>query len=171
MHESEKWKWSRSVVSDSSDTMDCSPPGSSVHGIFQAKVLEWGAIEKAVKTYSLHTYSVSGTVWSLGTQGQAKNRLSTCPQGTCSLMRRETLFESSLRAAADLSCDQCYEGRKGYMVLCEYVWCICRNVFQRSDHWTKTIEAQNWKEDLKVVLFQLLETCRLNLFKTIPTRV
>ena len=27
-----------------SDLMDCSPPGSSVHGIFQARVLEWGAI-------------------------------------------------------------------------------------------------------------------------------
>ena len=27
-----------------SDPMDCSPPGSSVHGIFQAGVLEWGAI-------------------------------------------------------------------------------------------------------------------------------
>ena len=27
-----------------SDTMDCSPPGSSVHGIFQARVLEWVAI-------------------------------------------------------------------------------------------------------------------------------
>ena len=26
-----------------SDPMDCSPPGSSVHGIFQARVLEWGA--------------------------------------------------------------------------------------------------------------------------------
>ena len=26
------------------DRMDCSPPGSSVHGIFQARVLEWGAI-------------------------------------------------------------------------------------------------------------------------------
>ena len=26
------------------DPMDCSPPGSSVHKIFQAKVLEWGAI-------------------------------------------------------------------------------------------------------------------------------
>jgi len=25
-----------------SDPMDCSPPGSSVHGIFQARVLEWG---------------------------------------------------------------------------------------------------------------------------------
>ena len=27
-----------------SDPMDCSPPGSSVHGIFQARGLEWGAI-------------------------------------------------------------------------------------------------------------------------------
>ena len=44
MHESEKWKWSRSVVSDSSDPMDCSLPGSSIHGIFQARVLEWGGI-------------------------------------------------------------------------------------------------------------------------------
>ena len=27
-----------------SDPMDCSPPGSSVHGIFQVRVLEWSAI-------------------------------------------------------------------------------------------------------------------------------
>ena len=27
-----------------SDPMDCSLPGSSIHGIFQATVLEWGAI-------------------------------------------------------------------------------------------------------------------------------
>ena len=26
------------------DPMDCSPSGSSIHGIFQARVLEWGAI-------------------------------------------------------------------------------------------------------------------------------
>ena len=26
------------------DPMDCSPPGSSIHGIFQARALEWGAI-------------------------------------------------------------------------------------------------------------------------------
>ena len=25
------------------DPMDCSPPGSSIHGILQARVLEWGA--------------------------------------------------------------------------------------------------------------------------------
>ena len=44
MHESEKWKWSRSVMSILSDPMDFSLPGSSIHGIFQARVLEWGAI-------------------------------------------------------------------------------------------------------------------------------
>ena len=42
MHESEK------EVAQScptlSDPMDCSLPGSSVHGIFQARVLEWAAI-------------------------------------------------------------------------------------------------------------------------------
>ena len=26
------------------DPMDCSPPGSSIHGTFQARTLEWGAI-------------------------------------------------------------------------------------------------------------------------------
>ena len=26
------------------NSMDCSQPGSSVHGIFQARILEWGAI-------------------------------------------------------------------------------------------------------------------------------
>ena len=34
------------VMSDSSDPMDCSLPGSYVHGIFQARVPEWGAIAK-----------------------------------------------------------------------------------------------------------------------------
>ena len=29
-----------------SDPMDCSLPGSSIHGIFQARVLEWGAIAR-----------------------------------------------------------------------------------------------------------------------------
>ena len=30
------------------DPMDCSLPGSSVHGVFQARVLEWGAIAFSV---------------------------------------------------------------------------------------------------------------------------
>ena len=32
------------------DPMDCSPPGSSVHGIFQARVLEWVAIAFSTST-------------------------------------------------------------------------------------------------------------------------
>ena len=31
-----------------SDPMDCSPPGSSIHGVFQARVLEWGVIACSV---------------------------------------------------------------------------------------------------------------------------
>ena len=36
------------------DPMDCSPPGSSIHGIFQARVLEW------VPLPSLHPYMTTG---------------------------------------------------------------------------------------------------------------
>ena len=37
-----------------SDPMDCSPPGSSAHGIFQARVLEWVAIAfSAMEYYSV----------------------------------------------------------------------------------------------------------------------
>ena len=32
-----------------SDPMDSSPPGSSVHGMFQTRVLEWGAIALRVR--------------------------------------------------------------------------------------------------------------------------
>ena len=44
MHASEKWKWSAELCPTLSNPMDCSLPGSSVHGIFQARVLEWVAI-------------------------------------------------------------------------------------------------------------------------------
>ena len=44
---------SESEVSQSyptlSDPMDCSLPGSSIHGIFQARVLEWSAIAFSVQ--------------------------------------------------------------------------------------------------------------------------
>ena len=36
-----------SAVSHSLRPMDCSPPGSSVHGIFQARILEWVAISSS----------------------------------------------------------------------------------------------------------------------------
>ena len=39
-----------------SDPMDCSLPGSSIRGIFQARVLEWGAI--AFSVYLNNKYQI-----------------------------------------------------------------------------------------------------------------
>ena len=39
------------------DPMDCSLPGSSIHGIFQARVLEWGAI--AFSEFTLYTLAIT----------------------------------------------------------------------------------------------------------------
>ena len=54
------------------DPMDCSPPGSSIRGIFQARVLEWGAIafsrgcllerEKKERTHLLYSSDIPDPV-------------------------------------------------------------------------------------------------------------
>ena len=42
-----------------SDPMDCSLPGSSVRGIFQSRVLEWGAIAFSVRIETVLFFPVS----------------------------------------------------------------------------------------------------------------
>ena len=44
------------------DPMDCSPPDSSVHGIFQARVLEWGANAFSPVAVYLHLIREGGLV-------------------------------------------------------------------------------------------------------------
>ena len=44
--------------------MDCSVPGSSVHGIFQARVLEWGAIASS----SINFYCQKKLCWHISTE-------------------------------------------------------------------------------------------------------
>ena len=41
------------------DPMDCSPPGSSVHGILQARILEWVAISKIKKSQSIKITTIT----------------------------------------------------------------------------------------------------------------
>ena len=41
-----------------SNSMDCSPPGSPVHGIFQARALEWGAIVFSERATLLGTKNI-----------------------------------------------------------------------------------------------------------------
>ena len=38
------------------DTMDCSPPSSSVHRILQARILEWDAVPKEIQVIVIFTY-------------------------------------------------------------------------------------------------------------------
>ena len=42
-----RWHFSHSVVSDSCDPVDCSPPGSSLRGVSQAGILGWVAISSS----------------------------------------------------------------------------------------------------------------------------
>ena len=49
-----------------SDPMDCSPTGSSIHGIIQARVLEWGAI--AFSTTYVYLWLIHVDVWQKPTQ-------------------------------------------------------------------------------------------------------
>ena len=57
MHESEVAQLRPTL----SDPMDCSLPGSSIHGLFQARVLEWGAIS----FFPTQRISVNSTILSL----------------------------------------------------------------------------------------------------------
>ena len=42
-----------------SDSMDCSAPGSSIHGIFQARALEWGAIAVCASPSIIYLFNLS----------------------------------------------------------------------------------------------------------------
>ena len=61
--------------------MDCSPPGSSVHGIFQARVLEWVAIAFSYKQHEASTKSLDNL-----------NSASTVGTFVLSLLSRVQLF-------------------------------------------------------------------------------
>ena len=58
-----------------SDPMDCSLPDSSIHGIFQARVLEWGAIARVINElgFQKQTTAQEGEVGIHGTESCAKN--------------------------------------------------------------------------------------------------
>ena len=70
-----------------SDPMDCSLPGSSVHEIFQARVLEWGAIAFSVSPHSedLFQVTIKYSTWSnisseiLYAAAAAAKSLQSCP--------------------------------------------------------------------------------------------
>ena len=50
------------------DPVDCSLPGSSVHGIFQARVLEWGVSTYESEVKLLSRVRLSATPWTVAYQ-------------------------------------------------------------------------------------------------------
>ena len=72
-----------------SDPMDCGPPGSSIHGIFQARVLEWGAIAFE------ETPGVTGK-FGLGIWNEAGQRPTEFCQENA-LVKANTLFQQHKR--------------------------------------------------------------------------
>ena len=70
------------------DRMDCSPPGFSVHGIFQAGVLEWGAIafsqiyENRYNNYLLSLFSLCAAAKSLQSCLTLYDPIDSCPPGS-----------------------------------------------------------------------------------------
>ena len=59
-----------------SDPMDCSLPGSSVHGIVQTRVLECGAIAFSAMNMSLHQFQGMGKdreAWRAAVHGVAES--------------------------------------------------------------------------------------------------
>ena len=56
-----------------SDPMDGSLPGSSIHGIFQAEVLEWGAIAFSMRLSKLWEMVMDREAWHAAVHGITKN--------------------------------------------------------------------------------------------------
>ena len=71
-----------------SDPMDCSLPGSSIHGIFQAGVLEWGAIAfsgKIVQYLTSHRNTIVESLISLGFSSVTQSYLTLYNPMNCSM--------------------------------------------------------------------------------------
>ena len=78
-----------------SDPMDCSLPGSCVHGIFQARVLEWGAI-----AFSGNCCMPSNNIMDFFSQLHAgTSRLPSASKGIPSIQPYSSLFEDAFMSS------------------------------------------------------------------------
>ena len=69
--------------------MDCSPPGSSVHGVLQARILEWVACphpdlpDPGIKPASLMSLAVAGGLFTTGATWEADEGRGGCFIHSC----------------------------------------------------------------------------------------
>ena len=70
------------------DPIDGSPPGSSVHGIFQERVLEWGAIAFSIFNAPIcgRAQLLNGYIINMGFPGDSEGKESFCNAGDLGLI-------------------------------------------------------------------------------------
>ena len=76
------------------DPMDCSPPGSSVHGILQARRLEWVAMPSSRASSQPRDWTqvscFAGRFFTAETQGKPSRLLASCILGLLMILMQET---------------------------------------------------------------------------------
>ena len=81
-----------------SDPVDCSPPGSSVHGIFQARVLGWGAIafseSKELACHKCTCITMLSVIAHCSWFPSWSSHYSECPSSNCMLSKLPFIFQS-----------------------------------------------------------------------------
>ena len=112
-----------------SDPMDCSPLDSSIHGIFQARVLEWGAIAFSKPIY----HEISASSWVHIT---AENRSAIDPG------------YSANSPAARAPCPSRYDGYRwsvGKSIMCNYLESFCEWLPVKTQHTGQRPCHLQWK--------------------------
>ena len=87
-----KWSEVAQLCPTLCDPMDCSLPGSSIHGIFQARVLEWVAIAFSYVHQQLPELTQTHAHW-IGDAIQPSHPLSSPSPPTFSLSQCQGLFQ------------------------------------------------------------------------------
>ena len=90
--------------------MDCSLPGSSIHGIFQARILEWGAISSPNPPELWHTVLLGRSLlWLCLAKHEAELSAQRLRDAVSSMTQRGRVqaLSSSLRSPAEVFC--CFE--------------------------------------------------------------
>ena len=79
------------------NTMDCSPPGSSVHGIFQARILEWVAMPSSRGSSQLRVKPRSPTLQANSLPSEIPGKPKNTGVGSLSLLQGILLTQGSNR--------------------------------------------------------------------------
>ena len=148
------------------DPTDCSPPGSSVHGISQARILEWVAISSSRGSSQprdwTHLSSLAGRFFTTEPPGEKAGKGSW--KCYSKFHRQSSLFPGSLTA----NCTTAFGGKKKnffFFWLCSAAWGLLApwpriepaspTVESRSlSHWTtrevplKPLDIFKWSEEL-----------------------